>query len=112
MKFILSIRKRPKKGMYEIFTGVAVDDLADAPVELLIKVLPPSTYAVFTMQGQQIISDWHQAIYHEWQPQSGYQVSGGYSFQFYDHRFKGLDRVDESELDVYMPVTAVIPKNG
>ena len=82
------------------------------PVELLVKVLPPATYAVFTMRGQQIISDWHHAIYHQWLPQSGYQIAGGYSFQFYDHRFKGLDNVDESVLDVYMPVMAVTLING
>jgi AraC family transcriptional regulator len=93
-----------KTGEWEVFVGMEVGKLEDVPTELLVKVLPPSTYAVFTFSGEQITSDWHRYIYQEWLPDSGYQAAHKYSFQLYDHRFKGLENLDESELDVYVPV--------
>lgn len=92
------------KGYYEVFVGVEVAQLEDVPVELLVKVLPATTYAVFTLSGQQIISDWPREIYHHWLPNSDYRNAYPYSFQFYDERFHGLDKLDESALDVYVPV--------
>ena len=35
---------------------------------------------------------------------SGYQRAYPYGFQRYDERFKGLDQIDESVLDVYVPI--------
>ena len=93
-----------KTGEWEVFVGVEVGRLEDVPTQLLIKILPPSTYAVFTFSGEQITSDWHSYIYKEWMPGSGYQTAHKYSFQLYDQRFKGLENLDESELDVYVPV--------
>ena len=92
------------KGHYEIFIGVEIDEVDAAPVELQVKVLPATAYAVFTLRGQAIVSDWWREIYQEWLPQSGYQCVQPYSFQYYDRRFKGMDKLDESTLDVYIPV--------
>ncbi len=91
------------KGHYEVFVGQEVEHLEDVPVEMLIKTLPPATYAVFTLKGQQIISDWPKMI-EQWMSKSGYQQAYTYGFQLYDRRFKGLDKIDESELDAYVPV--------
>jgi len=91
------------KGHREVFVGVGVEKLEDLPVEMLIKILPPTEYAVFTLKGEQIVSDWSKMI-DEWMIGSGYQSAYNYGFQLYDHRFKGLDSLDESELDVYVPV--------
>jgi AraC family transcriptional regulator len=96
-----------KTGNHEVFVGVEVAQLEDTPVELLVKVLPSTTYAVFTFRGNQITSDWSRTIYHEWMPVSSYQVAYRYGIQLYDQRFKGLDNLDESELDVYVPVKLV-----
>ena len=60
--------------------------------------------AVFTFEGQQINSDWPRMIYQEWLPNSGYQEAYRYNFQLYDQRFKGIDRLDESAIDVYVPI--------
>ena len=76
----------------------------EVPIELLVKILPSTTYAVFTFKGEQITSDWARMIYHEWMAGSGYQVAHKYSFQLYDQRFKGLENLDDSEIDVYVPV--------
>ena len=35
---------------------------------------------------------------------SGYERAYPYGFQLYDDRFKGVERIDESTLDVYVPV--------
>ena len=91
-------------GHFEVFVGVEVTQLEDVPVELSVKLLPPTTYAVFTLQGKQIVSDWPQRIYSEWMPGSGYQTAHSYMFELYDQRFKGMDHLDESALDAYIPV--------
>lgn len=93
-----------RTGHLEIFIGQEVTDITHLPVEVLMKVLPPATYAVFTLHGQEIISDWGRAIYQEWLPTSGYRRVSRYGFQYYDQRFKGMHRLDESTLEVYLPV--------
>ena len=93
-----------EKGEYEVFVGFEVTQLEDVPVELLGKVLPPTAYAVFTLQGEEITSDWHQMIHRDWLPGSGYQIAYDYAIERYDQRFKGLDKIAESVLDVYIPV--------
>ena len=56
--------------------------------------------------GEEIISDWYLAFYSEWLPESGYELIPGYHFQYYDRRFKGLDQIEDSTLDVYIPIKA------
>jgi AraC family transcriptional regulator len=91
-------------GEYEIFTGFETEDTSCTPPEFLLKVLPASSYAVFTFRGEEITSDWHQMIYRSWMPKSGYREAYQYSLQLYDERFKGLDRLEESTIDLYVPV--------
>ena len=91
------------KGEYEVFVGVEVEALEDVPVCLLIKILPATDYVVFTLEGEAITSDWSKMI-QEWMGQSGYRQAYGYAFQRYDQRFKGLDQIEESVLDVYVPI--------
>lgn len=90
-------------GHFEIFVGLQVDRLEGVPVELVIKILPPSEYAVFTLRGKEITNDWEMMI-ERGIAAAGYQRSYPFSFQYYDQRFKGLDRIEESVLDVYLPV--------
>jgi predicted transcriptional regulator YdeE len=90
-------------GEFEVFVGMPVDLPRDMPVELSLKILPPAAYAVFTLEGQQIVSDWPKLI-DAWMAEAGYQLAHPFHFQYYDERFKGLDRVAESQLDVYVPV--------
>lgn len=91
------------KGLFEVFVGIQVEQLENVPVDLLVKILPETEYAVFTLQGEQISSDWHLDV-NEWIAAAGYQRAHPFSFQYYDERFKGLDQISESQLDVYMPV--------
>ena len=91
-------------GEFEVFCGVEVAQLKDVPVELTCKVLPPTTYAVYTLRGEQITSDWN-ALIAEWMSHSGYQRAYPYGFQRYDRRFRGVEEIEHSVLDVYVPVT-------
>ncbi|MFN2225021.1 MAG: GyrI-like domain-containing protein [Anaerolineae bacterium] len=91
-------------GEYEVFVGLEVEGLEEVPVQLSAKVLPPTTYAVFVLRGQEIVSDWGQEIHGQWMPGSGYESAGSWGLQRYDERFKGLDRLDESLIEVYVPV--------
>jgi predicted transcriptional regulator YdeE len=96
-------------GEYEVFVGIEVERAEAPPVELSVKVLPATSYAAFTLQGQEIVSDWHKVISEQWMPDSGYETAAGYSFQRYDERFKGVQQIDESVLEVFIPVR---PRRG
>jgi predicted transcriptional regulator YdeE len=91
------------KGYREVFVGIEVGTLDEIPVELLVKALPPSQYVVFTLQGEHIASDWSRMI-SDWMAANGYTAAHRYGFQLYDRRFKGLDNLEASELDVYLPI--------
>jgi predicted transcriptional regulator YdeE len=91
------------QGVFEVFAGVRVDRLEDVPVECVVKVLPAAQYAVFTLEGQQIVSDWSNAL-RDWLSSLGYARSVKYFVQSYDSRFKGMDKIDESVLDAYIPI--------
>jgi predicted transcriptional regulator YdeE len=43
-------------------------------------------------------------IYDQWMPQAGYSSAHPFEFQYYDHRFKGVANLAESEIDVYVPI--------
>lgn len=93
-----------KMGHFEVFVGMEIKNPDAVPYELLVKVLPASTYAVFTLKGEEITSDWEITIGSRLK-ELGYRRAHTYSFQYLDRRFKGIDKISESELDVYVPVT-------
>ena len=102
----------PLTGEFEVFVGVEVAALEAVPVELTVKILPPATYAVFTLAGDEITSDWSKMIYTDWAPGSGYEVIRTHSLQQYDERFKGVDQIAASTLDVYIPVQKIDPRQA
>lgn len=94
-----------EKGVFEVFVGVdfELNRISELPAELLVKHLPATQYAVFTLNGNQISGDWEKLIM-DWMPGSSYESNGNFGVQLYDERFKGVDRLDESVLDVYVPI--------
>ena len=94
-----------ERGEYEVFVGMHIKHLEGVPLEFCVKVLPASEYAVFTLQGQQIASDWEQTVVADWFARSGYTGDERFGFQRYDERFKGLERIEESVLDIYVPIS-------
>ena len=93
-----------EKGLFEVFVGAELADANLAPLDMLIKVLPATMYAVFIIHGEAIVGDWPMQIYGEWLPNSGYELSHQYHIQYHTGQFKGMDRLAESSLDVYIPV--------
>jgi predicted transcriptional regulator YdeE len=91
-------------GEFEVFVGMEVQALDRVPIEFSVKILPPVTYAVFALVGEQITADWSQMLYQDWLPQSSYELVGDYGIQRYDERYKGVDRTAESVLEFHVPV--------
>lgn len=90
---------------FYVFVGVEVDKIEDIPLEMFVKVLPPSKYAIFTLKGKEITSNWSDEIYKKWLPKSGYEEAQKFTIEYYDDkRFKGMDKLEESELDIYVPI--------
>jgi AraC family transcriptional regulator len=91
---------------YYVMAGVQVSEIKSPPLPTFVKVLPPTQYAVFTLRGDEIRSNWHAAIYDEWLPGSGYREAFEVTIERYDgDRFKGADD-PESELDILVPIVA------
>ncbi|WP_430885070.1 GyrI-like domain-containing protein [Fusibacter sp. JL216-2] len=94
-------------GEYEVFTGIAVKNLDHIPIECVGKVFPKTQYAEFTLEGDEITSDWTQWIFEGWMPHSGYMSSAPYSIQVYDESFKGMDALDGVQIKVLIPIKKV-----
>lgn len=92
----------PNTGEFEVFVGYEVDTLAAVSYALCAKTLPEAAYAVFTLQGSEIKFD--EPLIDNWLTANGYRVALPLFIQRYDSRFKGLDRLDDSELDFLVPV--------
>ncbi len=93
-----------EKGHFEIFVGFGIEKAELAPVDLVLKVLPENTYAVYTLKGNEISSDWETLLVQEWLSKSGYEIAYPFNYQLYDERFKGMDRLHESKIDLYIPI--------
>ncbi len=91
------------KGFFEVFVGCALDRVNQPPLELSLKILPAGHYAAIALKGEQIISDWYRDLDAEL-AQKGWQRSSPYFFQVYDQRYRGLERIAESELTAFIPV--------
>ena len=98
----LQNHETPRTGEFEVFVGFEVQAFNSVPVELCVKILPEADYAIFTLRGEQIRSD--EPIIDRWLASAGYQMAFSFFIQRYDQRFKGLDRLDESELDFLIAV--------
>lgn len=93
-----------RTGRYEVFVGFEVRSLDSLPVACVAKVLPPAEYAVVTVGGPDIAGDWMGRLYSELVPSLGRRADESFSFERYDERFKGMDRLDESELEYFIPL--------
>lgn len=85
--------------------ALEVSQLADIPMTMVAKTIPPHEYAVFTHRGKiHLISQTFTAIYQTWLPNSDYELANDFDFEYYDdHRFKG-GMTDDSETDIYIPI--------
>ena len=88
---------------FYVMVGVEVDKVEPLPLELSLKLLPPTTYAVFSLKGSEITSNWPDRIYKEWLPNSAYEEAHKFTIECYGPDFKGMDD-PESEIEIHVPV--------
>lgn len=93
-----------KTGRYEVFVGLEVRSLEALPVLCSAKILPSGDYAVITVRGPEIRGDWMGRLYTEIVPALGRRADESFSLERYDERFKGMDRLEESELEYFIPL--------
>lgn len=92
------------KGYFEVFVGEEVTG-SQLPVELNAKQFPESDYIKITLSGQEITGDWWQTLDTDILPAFNARRQLPYIIQAYDSRFKGMDQLDGSVMDAYIPVT-------
>ncbi|MDQ0723490.1 putative transcriptional regulator YdeE [Paenibacillus sp. W4I10] len=91
---------------WEVFYAACVEvgEVGKPPAGMVDKVLPPTTYAVFSHKGSiERIQDTIQYIYGTWLPKSGRLRMNQPEFVRYDHRYLGPLNED-SEFDIYIPI--------
>ena len=91
------------KGYFEVFAGEEVTT-AELPAALSAKYIAASDYIKLTLTGSEITEDWWRKLEAEILPQYGVKRNPAYIIQAYDERFLGMDRLDASEIDAYVPV--------
>jgi len=93
-------------GNFEVFVGAEVENLKDMPLELDGKALPKTHYARLTVKGDEI-KTWESKLA-DVLPSDKYPQAKFNGMQFiiqcYDERFKGLDRMEESEMEILIPL--------
>jgi len=81
-----------------------VDSLEGVPDDMIGRVIPAGTYAVFTAKGPitKAVQDATRYIYSTWLPKSGYEHAMTADLEVYDERRMSDD--DRSEVDVCIPI--------
>ncbi len=100
-----------QNGLLNIFVGLEVKDLETIPIEMTGKLLPKGKYILFNLKGEEI-HGWEDFILQEWLPESNYwlRMFNEHLFhvqRFHEDRFKGVENIEESELDILVPVEKV-----
>ncbi len=78
-------------------------------VELTTRILPASSYVVFTYEGildVRKVGELYSYIYHQWLPKNGYVNTDYYQFERYDDRYYGSQE-KSSKFEVFVPVKKV-----
>lgn len=94
--------KSMEKGEWEVFVGYQVTESGNLPVEMCLKVLPPLVWAIFTLRGMEIPNA--DPILKEWLAASEYEEAFPMLIERYGPAFKGMDDLENSELDYMLPV--------
>jgi len=101
----LQNHETPQTGEFEIFAGIEVAAVDNVPLELCVKVVPETDYAVFTVRGSETYGD--EPVLDNWLRDNGYRQAFPFFLQRYDARFKGVDHLAESEWDILIPIARV-----
>jgi predicted transcriptional regulator YdeE len=91
------------KGFFEVFVGEEVTTF-ELPVFISAKYIGASEYLQVMLSGAEITSDWWQALDSEILPSYQVKRNDSYIIQAYDERFQSMDNLENSSMDVYLPV--------
>jgi len=100
-----------QSGRMDVFVGVETEELKEVPLELVAKVIPSGKYISFKLKGEEI-QGWEDYLLREWFPESDYWLRPVddrlFHIQcFHEEKFKGIDNIEESELEVLVPVEEI-----
>jgi len=99
-------------GEYGIMVGVEVSRLNQQPVHLVSKVIPEKKYLVLILRGQEIVSDQQVFIDKILKENPEVSVDTRFFFEKYDKRFKGMHRIDESLVEIFIPLNDTDSHHG
>ncbi len=98
-------------GHYEVFVGYAIDlapgdvgAIPRVPAPALIKLLPATRTACFTVSGVEITDESKYAEMDQWISTQRLRRSATWIYNRYDSRYKGIDNLSESTLVMCIPV--------
>ncbi len=87
-----------------VMPSVEVTSLQEIPSILVGKTVPTARYLRFIHHGlSHLVGQTYQFIYQTYLPQSNYQLTKPYNFEFYGAGYKGADNPD-SESEIYIPI--------
>lgn len=96
-----------KTGHYEVFVGYPTDlksGVVRIPTLLSVKHFVSAKTAWFSLSGTAMADEDSYKAMENWIAERGFVRDGSGTCNVYDERFKGLDRLDESVIDVFIPV--------
>lgn len=96
----------PTKGYFEVFVGEEVNS-KKLPIALSSKFIESSDYLKITLTGKEIIGDWWMKLDTEIIPSRNLRRNHNYIIQAYDERFKGMNNIEDSEMDAFIPVERI-----
>lgn len=88
---------------YSFLSGEEVSSLDAIPEDMTGELIPPGTYAVFTVKGGPLpykVIETYQYIYNTWLPESDYQWVNRPSYNYYENATGRSDSV----IKIYVPV--------
>ncbi|SIQ45497.1 hypothetical protein SAMN05920897_10930 [Alkalispirochaeta americana] len=90
------------RGEYEVFVGhpVQLSEISLWPLPFSLKIIPPGEYGIFWLSGAAAAEDWTENL----ELPAGYSLDSSFSVLRYDHRFQGMDRLDESLVQIHAPL--------
>lgn len=99
-------QETPTKGYFEVVVGEEVNT-KELPIAIGSKFIASSDYLKITLVGKEIISDWCQKLDTEIITSRNLRRNYNYIIQAYDERFRGMNNIADSEIDVFIPVERV-----
>ncbi len=85
--------------------GCEVKSLNNIPDNMIGRIIPKASYAVFTARRPitKAVQDTTTYIYKSWFPESGYEHASTPEFELYDER-RMPENEDKAEVDIYIPI--------